>query len=218
VVIVDVVSTKGTRTRQAVLDAAIVQFATVGRRGTSVPGIARQLGLTSSAVYAYFPSKQALFEAAVDADAAGLIADALPEILAGSFDGDFATVFARLLNALPAHPLARRVLAGEEGTGVERLAQLPSEQRLHVGLTRAIQQGQADGTMRDDVDAQLLAIGFETIVVSLIIAILQTGGAPADQTTSLGVLTVLDAACRTSGTSLERSPARHGAVDVDQRP
>jgi AcrR family transcriptional regulator len=192
----DVVASKGTRTRQAILDAAIVQFAAVGRRGASVPGIARHLGLTSSAVYTYFPSKQALFEAAVDADAAGLISDALPEILGGSFDGDFAAVFVRLLGALPAHPLARRVLAGEEGTGLERLEQLPSEQRLHSGLTRAIARGQADGTVRDDVDAQLLAIGFETIVVSLIIAILQTGGAPADQTTSLGVLTVLGAALR----------------------
>jgi AcrR family transcriptional regulator len=190
----DVVPTKGTRTRQAVLEVAIAQFAAGGRRGTSVPGIARQLGLTSSAVYAYFPSKQTLFEAAVDADAAGLIADALPEILAGSFDGDFATVFARLLGALPAHPLARRVLAGEEGTGAERLVQLPSEQRLHSGLTQVILRGQADGTMRGNVDARLLAIGFETIVVALIIAILQTGGAPTDHTTSLGVITVLDAA------------------------
>jgi AcrR family transcriptional regulator len=209
-VTLDLAPSKGTRTRQAILDAAIARFAAAGRQGTSVAGIAREVGLTPSAVYAYFPTKQALFEEAVDADAAGLISDALPEILGGSFDGDFAAVFTRLLEALPRHPLARRVLAGEEGTGVERLVQLPSEQRLHSGLTLAIARGQAEGVVRGDVDPQLLAIGYETIVVALIIAILQSGGSPPDDMTSLGVLAVLDAALRPGGAAGSRQPAVAG--------
>jgi AcrR family transcriptional regulator len=188
---------KGSRTRQAVLSEAIRQFASAGRRGTSVPAIAREVGLTPSAVYAYFPTKQALFEASVDADAAGLIAEALPDVLGGSFDHDFGRVFSRLLRALPAHPLAKRVLAGEEGTGAERLKTLPSEVRLHAGITTAIRRGQADGTVRSDVDADAIALGLEAIVVSLLISILQTGG-QADAATSRGVLAVLDAAIRPS--------------------
>jgi AcrR family transcriptional regulator len=184
---------KGGRTRQAVLDEAIAQFAAVGRQGTSVSSIARQAGITPSAVYVYFPSKQALFEAAVDADAAGLIADALPELLAGVFDGNFGGVFARLLAALPAHPLARRVLAGQEGTGAERLTLLPAELRLHEGLTSALRRGQAEGTVRSDIDPELCAVGLEAIVVALMIAILQTGG-DSDPRSSAGVLAVLDAA------------------------
>jgi AcrR family transcriptional regulator len=193
---IDLPTTKGVRTRQAILEVATAHFASAGRRGTTVPTIAREMGLTPSAVYTYFPTKQALFEEAVDADAAGLIADALPDILAGSFDGDFAAVFLRLLASLPAHPLARRVLSGEEGTGVERLVQLPSEKRLHGGLTRALAQGQIEGTVRSDIEPQVLAIGLETIVVALIIAVLQTGGGLPDSTTSAGVLAVLDAALR----------------------
>lgn len=195
--LVEVVQGKGVRTRQAVLDEAIAQFAAVGRRGVSVSSIARQAGLTPSAVYVYFPSKQALFEAAVDADAGGLIADALPELLAGTFDGNFGQVFARLLSALSSHPLARRVLAGEEGTGAERLAQLPAELRLHEGLTAALRRGQREGTVRRDIDPELCAIGLESIVVALLIAILQTGG-DSDPRTSAGVLAVLKASIYTS--------------------
>jgi AcrR family transcriptional regulator len=194
--VLDVSQGKGVRTRQAVLDEAIAQFAALGRRGTSVSSIARQAGLTPSAVYVYFPSKQALFDAAVDADAAGLIADALPELLAGAFDGNFGQVFARLLACLPAHPLAQRVLSGDEGTGAERLTQLPAELRLHEGLTAALRRGQREGTVRSDIDPALCAIGLESIVVALLIAILQTGGDP-DPRSSAGVLAVLNAAIYT---------------------
>lgn len=204
-VVLDPAPTKGGRTRQAVLDEAIAQFAAVGRRGTSVSSIARQAGLTPSAVYVYFPSKQSLFEAAVDVDAAGLIADALPELLEGDFDGNFGRVFARLLAHLPAHPLARRVLSGYEGTGAERLTQLPAELRLHEGLTAALQLGQRKGTVRSDIDPELCAIGLESIVVALLIAILQTGG-ESDSRTSAGVLAVLDAAIHVPRTKRRTSP------------
>lgn len=187
--------TKGARTRQAILDTAVAQFATLGRRGASVPAIAREVGLTPSAVYAYFASKQELFDAAVDADAAGLIADALPDVLGGSFDHNFGRVFQRLLKALPDHPLARRVLSGEEDTGAERLQMLPSEVRLHAGITETLRRGQADGSVRTDIDPPTMAVGLEAIVVSLLISILQTGG-EVDLPTSRGVLAVLDAAIR----------------------
>jgi AcrR family transcriptional regulator len=187
--------TKGQRTRASLLDHAIGQFAASGRAGSSVAAIARSAGLTPGAVYAYFPSKRHLFEAAVDADVAGLIGEALPDLLAGSFDGDFGAVFAGLLAALPDHPLARRVLAGEEGTGTERLNRLPAELRLHAGLTVALRRGQIEGTVRPDIDAELTAIGLEAIVVALLIAILQTGGEP-DPRSGSAVLSVLDAVIR----------------------
>ncbi len=187
--------TKGARTRQAILDIAVRQLAAAGLRGTSVPAVAREVGLSASAVYAYFPTKLRLFEAAVDADVAGLVAEALPDVLEGRFDRDFAGVFARLLAALDHHPLARRILAGVEGSGAERLAMLPTEVQLRVGLATAIRRGQADGTVRADVDPDDLASGLEAVVIALLIAILQTGGRP-DPGYSTGVLTVLDAAMR----------------------
>ena len=195
--------TRGERTRQAILGVAVAQFSAAGLRGASVPGIARGLGLTPSAVYAYFPTKQALFDAAVDFDVAGLIADAVPDILSGHFDGNFGRVFQRLLDALPTHALARRVLAGEETHGAERLVTLPAEIRLQGGIATALRRGQKDGTVRSDIDPELMAVGLEAIVEALLIAILQTGGA-ADPNISIGVLAVLHAALRPSNNS-ERS-------------
>ena len=86
-------------------------------------------------------------------------------------------------------------LAGEEGTGTERLNLLPAEARLHAGLTRALRRGQAEATVRRDIDPETFAVGVEAIVIALIIAILQTGG-EADPRSSAGVLAVLEASIR----------------------
>lgn len=189
---------KGARTRQALLDAAVAHFAAVGERAASVPVIARGVGITPSAVYAHFPSKRALFDAAVDNDVSELILDAVPDLLEGTFDHDFGRVFARLLRALPAHPLARRILSGEEQWGTERLAFLPSEVRLHAGIATALRRGQKDGSVRRDVDVEALSVGLEAIVVALLVSILQTGGV-IDPAVSSGVLAVLDASIRPPG-------------------
>ncbi|NLA36537.1 MAG: TetR/AcrR family transcriptional regulator [Actinobacteria bacterium] len=192
---VDPGASKGERTREAVLRAAIAQFAVAGRRGTSVPSIARQVGITPSAVYVYFPTKQELFEAAVDTDVAELINEAIPDLVSGTFDGDFARIFGRLLEAVDEHPLSHRLLLGAEGIGAERLAQTPAEGALIAGIVAAIRDGQRAGTVRDDIDADDVAMGLWILVVSLLSMVLQAGGA-YDPAYGGGVVAVLDAAIR----------------------
>jgi AcrR family transcriptional regulator len=58
----------GQRTRQAILDAALMVFAEKGYFGTSLRDIAAAVGVRESALYNYFPSKEALFEALILAD------------------------------------------------------------------------------------------------------------------------------------------------------
>jgi len=53
----------GQRTRQAILDAALTLFAESGYFGTSLRDIGRAVSIRESALYNYFPSKEALFEA-----------------------------------------------------------------------------------------------------------------------------------------------------------
>ena len=167
----------------------------MGMRGASVPAIAREVGLSPSAVYAYFGTKAQLFEIAVDTDVGGLIEDALPELLAGHFDRDFPAVFRKLLGSLGGHPLARRVLEGREDTGAQRLAFLPAEVQLQSGIARALRSGQASGTIRNDIEPDVMAAGLEAVVISLLISLLQTGGlANAEQ--ARGAIAVLDAAIR----------------------
>ena len=189
---------KGSRTRQAILEVAIRQFAVAGFRGTSVPGVAREVGVSASSVYTYFSTKQSLFEAAVDADVTALIVHALPDVLAGHFDGDFPLIFKKLVRNLAAHPLARRVLEGAEDTGAERLVVLPSELRLRRGIAEALLRGQGQGTVRLDIDPDVHAAGLEAIVISLLMSILQTGGL-SDPDYTKGVFAVLDAAIRAPG-------------------
>jgi AcrR family transcriptional regulator len=52
-------------TKAALVDAALRLFAQKGYAGTSIRAIAREVGLSESVLYAHFPSKQAIFDAAV---------------------------------------------------------------------------------------------------------------------------------------------------------
>ena len=60
----------GQRTRQAILDAALALFAEKGYFGTSLREVAGAVGVRESALYNYFPSKEALFEALLAAESA----------------------------------------------------------------------------------------------------------------------------------------------------
>src|SRR6202050_1103753 len=71
------VGAKGAQTRKAILDAAIARFGREGYRSTSVADIARDAAVGGTVAYAYFPNKEALFFAAVDEDAAGVIHEGL---------------------------------------------------------------------------------------------------------------------------------------------
>jgi AcrR family transcriptional regulator len=58
----------GQRTRQTILDAALDLFAQKGFFGTSLRDVATAVGVRESALYNYFPGKEALFEALILAD------------------------------------------------------------------------------------------------------------------------------------------------------
>lgn len=58
---------KGTSVREALLQAALRRFARQGYHGTSMRQIARDVGTTPSNIYNYFPNKESLFAAVLDA-------------------------------------------------------------------------------------------------------------------------------------------------------
>ncbi|MBV8236218.1 MAG: TetR/AcrR family transcriptional regulator [Acidimicrobiia bacterium] len=186
--------TKGERTRTALLDAAIARFARDGYRGTSVAEIARDAHLSGTAAYAYFPNKEALFVAAVDEDAAGVIDEALSTLTdAMDFDKWRRELIFTLVGAVERHPLARRVLSGLEPEFTVRLLSIPALEQLRKESAVRLQAQQLAGEVRPDIDAQSIANGLVTIVLSLLMSLLQMGTDPV-MLLGLDVAAVVEAA------------------------
>ena len=197
------VLTKGERTRQTVLEAAIARFGRDGYRGTSVAEIARDARLSGTAVYVYFPNKEALFVAAVDEDAAAVIDEGLSTLTDDTdLDRWRRSLIFTLLSAVERHPLARRVLSGLEPEFTVRLLSIPALEQLRKAFGERLRAQQLSGDVRPDIDAQSVANGLVTIVISLLMSLLQTGSDPATLL-GLDVAAVVEAAL-----SAPRQPRR----------
>ena len=189
--------TKGERTRRRLLAIAIERFGTQGYRGTSVSEIARAAGLTQAAVYAYFESKEQLFDAAVDADAEAAILSAADGVATTPAGQLVPMVLVLLVGGLGNHPLAERVLAGKEPDTLPRLVDLPALRQLRSLIADRVRRAQEDGEVRPDIDADQFADGAEAIILSLLMSITVIGQA-TETRRQLGVLTIFDAALRPS--------------------
>ena len=168
--------TKGAQTRQAILDAAIVRFGREGYRATSVADIARDAGVSGTATYAYFPNKEALFLAALDEDAAAVIADGLTSVMDDPVVVDWRRMLIfTLVGAVEQHPLARRLLAGLEPEVTERVLEIPALNELRKACAERIRTEQLAGTVRADVDPTTMGNGIVAIMLSLLMSVVQVG-------------------------------------------
>ena len=176
-------ATKGDRTRQALLGAAVVRFAREGFRGTSVADVCRDAGLSTTASYPYFANKEAIFVAAVDEDVARLIDDAV-SFVAMSEDAEHwaRSMMQGLLGRLIEHPLAGRILRGLEPDFTMRLLHIPALEELRKSVAELIRVEQVEGAVRRDIDPAQTANGMVLIVISLLMAATQIGAAGIDQT------------------------------------
>ena len=92
---------------RALIRAAIRRFSSEGFHRVSITDVARDVGVSPTAVYRYFPDKEALFEAAVDADAEALVMfarDALARDVGGSLLELLGRLAAGLVTAAHEHP------------------------------------------------------------------------------------------------------------------
>jgi AcrR family transcriptional regulator len=168
--------TKGEQTRRLILDAAIARFGREGYRATSVADIAREASVGGTLPYAYFPSKEALFFAAVDEDAAGVIHDGLSTALTETGAPRWwQTLLLTLVAALDRHPLARRLLAGLEPDVTGRVLEMPALAELRKACARQLVTEQRDGSVRSDIDVVPMANGIVAIMLSLLMSAVQVG-------------------------------------------
>jgi AcrR family transcriptional regulator len=174
------VQTKGAQTRRAILEAAIARYGRDGYRATSVADIARDASVGGTVAYAYFPSKEALFLAAVDEDAAAVIEEGVTSAVAEVSVADWRQMLlVTLLGALERHPLARRLLAGLEPEVTDRVLGIPALDELRRACAERLRQEQTHGSVRPDIDPVTIANGIVAIMLSLLMSVVQLGGATA---------------------------------------
>lgn len=186
---------KGERTRQTILEAAIERFGEDGYRATSVARIARDAGVGGTVPYAYFADKEALFLAALDEDAAGVIHEGLSQILEETGIPDWQHLLITLVAALEHHPLARRLLSGLEPDVTDRVVDIPALTELRKVCAERLRAEQLAGTVRSDIDPAVIASGVVSIVLSLLMSVEQVGPDTAVRY-SEDVVAVFEAALR----------------------
>lgn len=186
--------TKGAQTRRAILEAAVARFGREGYRATSVADIARDASVGSTVAYAYFPNKEALFLAAVDEDAAGVISEGMDSIIGDPDIPDWRqTLVFTLIGAVEHHPLARRLLAGLEPEVTVRVLEIPALAELRKACAERLRGEQVAGTVRTDIDPVTIANGIVAIILSLLMSVVQVGNEAAT-TYASDVAAVFDAA------------------------
>jgi AcrR family transcriptional regulator len=167
---------KGAQTRRAILAAAIARFGRDGFRATSVADIARDAAVGGTVAYAYFPSKEALFLAAVDEDAAGVIHEGLSTVLAEPDARLWRdSLIFTLVGAVERHPLAKRLLAGLEPEVTARVLEIPALSELRKVCAERLRTEQLAGTVRPDIDAATLSNGIVALMLSMLMSVIQLG-------------------------------------------
>ncbi|MCM3779506.1 TetR/AcrR family transcriptional regulator [Microbacterium hydrocarbonoxydans] len=145
--------------QQGILAVAVAAFNEYGYDATSIGMLAERLGLSKSAIYHHFGSKDEILDRALDsalssleavvedepADAGGGAAGRLERVLRGAVHV--------LVDQLPAVTLLLRVRGN---TDVERTA-LSRRRTFDRRITALVSAAQSEGALRDDIDASVAA-------------------------------------------------------------
>lgn len=149
--------------QQGILAVAVAAFNEHGYDATSIGMLAERLGLSKSAIYHHFGSKDEMLDLALDAALGGLEA-VVDDPLPATVDRDDSRAVARLehvlrgavhvlVDQLPAVTLLLRVRGN---TDVERRA-LTRRRAFDRRITALVSEAQAEGTLRADIDASVVA-------------------------------------------------------------
>ncbi|MGS0561069.1 TetR/AcrR family transcriptional regulator [Microbacterium aurugineum] len=150
--------------QQGILAVAVAAFNEHGYDATSIGMLAERLGLSKSAIYHHFGSKDQILDLALDAALSGLEAVVDDPLPASAVEASEASAVARLehvlrgavhvlIGQLPAVTLLLRVRGNTE---VERRA-LTRRRAFDRRITALVSEAQAEGALRADMDASVVA-------------------------------------------------------------
>lgn len=149
---------KGLARRQQILDRAIDVFARRGSEGTSLRSIAQELGVSHAALTHYFPSRERLL-VEVYKEAERQNGEAHPHG-ADASAVDIMTESARRNHAVPGLvQLYSTLVAAALENGHPDATVFATERfaRVRADLVERVRRSQAEGRLRDDVDAEAVA-------------------------------------------------------------
>lgn len=144
--------------RDSVLRTAIDLFNLRGYDATSIGDLAKELGVTKSAIYHHFDSKESILESALD--------EALEEIsrvveTARAADGDAYSRLRAVVEAsvtiLAAHLPAVTLLLRVRGNSELELRALERRRHLDEQLAALVRDAAAEGSLREDVEPDLIS-------------------------------------------------------------
>ncbi|MGV3618112.1 MAG: TetR/AcrR family transcriptional regulator [Fimbriimonas sp.] len=144
--------------RRAVLDAALELFDQEGYRGVSMRGLSERVGLTAGALYRYFPSKEAVFDALAEEGFQRLI-ELVEEIRDGTaLERLYAQGMAYLEFAAEEPRRYRIMFLTPETTPSARKAERTDVSKRSFGtVVQRIVEAQTEGTVPADVDPMVAA-------------------------------------------------------------
>jgi AcrR family transcriptional regulator len=142
-----------------VLRRAIALFNRRGYDATSIGDLASDLGVTKSAVYHHFDSKESILAAALDEaleELSGVIDAAEADRDADAHDRLTSAIRASV-QILVAHLPAVTLLLRVRGNSPLEQRALQRRRRLDEQLARLVHDAAAEGALRSDVDAELIS-------------------------------------------------------------
>ncbi|GAA4679219.1 TetR/AcrR family transcriptional regulator [Nocardioides nanhaiensis] len=146
--------------QETVLRRAVELFNTQGYDATSVGDLARDLGITKSAIYHHVSSKEALLSAALDEALDGLTA-AVDRAVAADPDHTalerLRAVVEESVRILVRHLPAVTLLLRVRGNSEVELSALRRRRTLDEKLARLVTEAVAAGELRDDISPDLIS-------------------------------------------------------------
>ena len=149
--------------QQGILAVAVAAFNEYGYDATSIGMLAERLGLSKSAIYHHFASKDEILDLALDAALSGLeavvdgpipeTADQRPSSAVDRLEHVLRGAVRVLVEQLPAVTLLLRVRGNTE---VERRA-LIRRRAFDRRITALVSEAQREGELRADIDASVVA-------------------------------------------------------------
>lgn len=140
--------------RERILDAALVEFATHGYEGATTASVARRIGVTQPLIHYHFGSKEALWRSAVEmafAQLAPLLAGLGSDQPEGNAQERLRTTLQRFVRFSAQHPEVSRLIIAESAVPGPRL-QWMTEKHLRpllAGLEENFRAARTAGVVKD---------------------------------------------------------------------